>query len=231
MNTSEKSKIFNRSNIIAIFTIVVVAAALSFIYNLLQPNPMPLVYTPPTVDTVSSDELFNKLDGNGQSKADTIHIANEPINKLQDTTKIQKPDTSKQNTPKESETITAQANTQLNLASDATNPKVIKSVNYQQMKKIVGNSDFVIIDARRPEDYAKAHIPGAINIFALAEPNEKFDKIFSIPPGKKYIIYCDGGNCDLSHQLAEEFVHSFNFKNVYIYEGGWEEWSKQTKEH
>lgn len=218
MNLSRISKILNKKIFNTILVIVVVSGFLGFLYNILQPNPLPLIFTPKHIEQVDDSLLFNqieKTEGIEQNKeidVSTTQIPKDTIKKVDST--IAKNELPKQTIDDSPPNISEEGS------------KELKSVNYEQMKKIVANPGFIIIDARRPEEYKKAHIPGAINIFALSDPNEKFELIMSIPLGKKYVVYCDGGNCDLSHQLAEEMLHSFGFTNVYIYEGGWEEWSK-----
>lgn len=221
MNTSKISIIFNKQTIVNILVITIISASLGFVYNILQPNPLPLIYKPKHVDLINETELFGDdstqvipqiIENNKQTSSD---IVKDTIRKIEEG--ITKNEITKNELNEKQEQITI------------SNSKELKSVNYDQIKRIVGNKDFVVIDARREEDYKKAHIPGAINLFALAEPNEKFEIIMSLPVGKKYVIYCDGGNCDLSHQLANEFLTSFGFTNVYIYEGGWEEWIKNNQ--
>lgn len=221
MNTSKISIIFNKQTIVNILVITIISASLGFVYNILQPNPLPLIYKPKHVDLINDTELFGNdstkvipriIENNKQASSD---IVKDTIRKIEEG--ITKNEITKNELNEKQEQITI------------SNSKELKSVNHDQIKRIVGNKDFVIIDARREEDYKKAHIPGAINLFALAEPNEKFEIIMSLPVGKKYVIYCDGGNCDLSHQLANEFLTSFGFTNVYIYEGGWEEWIKNNQ--
>lgn len=221
MNILKLSKIFNKQILYSIVVIIVISGLLGFIYNILQPTPLPLVYTPKHIDTVDNSFLF----GNENPESQTRY-SNAQVQIPQD---IQK------DTIVKNEQIVAKNDVQNpeipenQVKTPETHSKELKSVNYEQMKKIVGNPDFIIIDARREDDYKKAHIPGSINLFALSEPNEKFEIIMTIPMGKKYVIYCDGGNCDLSHQLATEFLNSFGFTNVYVYEGGWEEWNKKNQ--
>jgi len=223
MNISKLSKILNKQTFSTILIIVFVSGLLGFIYNILQPNPLPIMFKPKQIEAVDDSLLFNNHNiplQTTQSNENTDTKIQKPI----DTTSKNDKSLIKNEQPKEE----TKENLPLAQLTQETAIKKPKSVNFEQMKKIVGNSDFIIIDARRPEDFLKDHIPGSINIFALSEPNEKFELIMKIPVGKKYVIYCDGGNCDLSHQLAEEFLHSFGFTNVYIYEGGWEEWSKKS---
>ncbi len=99
-----------------------------------------------------------------------------------------------------------------------------KTVSYEQVKARVSDPNVLIIDARSPEDYQKSHIGSAINIFPYADEDVYMEKIFTeIPEGKLYIIYCNGGSCDLSHKLAEDMSLA-GYENIFIFVGGWEEW-------
>ena len=82
--------------------------------------------------------------------------------------------------------------------------------------------DAVIIDSRLPEFYRDGHIPGAINI-----PFEDLDPylrtLFALPKDTMVIVYCDGGDCELSYDLAVYMIQR-GFVNIFEYQGGWEEW-------
>ena len=45
-----------------------------------------------------------------------------------------------------------------------------------------------------------------------------------LPKDIFYIVYCGSSQCDKSERLAEYMEQGFNFQNVSIYKGGWEEW-------
>lgn len=99
------------------------------------------------------------------------------------------------------------------------------TIIYDQMKARLNNPDFIIIDARSPEDYAKGKIGNAINIFPYGDEQEYMQSIYTLERGKKYLIYCSGGDCDLSHHLAED-METAGFENMFIYTGGWQDWVK-----
>ncbi len=112
---------------------------------------------------------------------------------------------------------------------ESTEKDLKKSVTFEQMQLIVKSDEFQIIDARRPDQYEKGFIGNAINLHPEYEDEGKYvESIFQLPMDKGLIIYCDGGTCDLSHKLAKELIH-FGFKRLFIYHGGWEEWSVKTK--
>jgi rhodanese-related sulfurtransferase len=103
-----------------------------------------------------------------------------------------------------------------------------KTVTYEQLKARLSDPDVQIIDARSPDDYEKSHIGNAINIFPYEDEDVYMEKIFTeIPEGKLYIIYCNGGTCDLSHTLAKDMAGAGGFENIFIFVGGWEEWEEK----
>lgn len=65
--------------------------------------------------------------------------------------------------------------------------------------------DTCIIDVRDPKDYAKGHVPTAINI-----PYEELEKKRNtLSKDKKYILYCDHGNLSLlaARDMLKEGYH------------------------
>ena len=91
------------------------------------------------------------------------------------------------------------------------------------MKRKKNNVHFV--DAREPKLYEEGHIPGAVNIpfehVAEQEP-------LAVPKEDLVVIYCDGGDCHLSHDLAAYMLEG-GWKRLAVYEGGWAEWSTETE--
>lgn len=101
-----------------------------------------------------------------------------------------------------------------------------KTVTYEQMLKIINSDDFIIIDARSADYFNINKIGNAINIFPYDDETVVMNKIFDLPQDKKIVVYCDGGNCDSSHKIAEILLN-FGYDNTYIYSGGWDEWTKK----
>ncbi len=102
----------------------------------------------------------------------------------------------------------------------------ILEVSYDQMLKIVDNPEFFLIDARLEEMYQEAHIGDAINIYPYWEEDRYMMALQEVPYDKTLVLYCDGGSCDLSHTVAET-LKELGFENIFLYIGGWEEWSKK----
>lgn len=61
----------------------------------------------------------------------------------------------------------------------------------------------VFLDAREPEAYAAAHIPGAVNV----EPGASAQLLKGLPPGT-LVVYCDGPECGASARLAARLLTS-----------------------
>jgi len=76
---------------------------------------------------------------------------------------------------------------------------------------------FFVIDARDKEQFAKEHIPGAVNIEwrrALAERNR-------IPNDKPVLLYCNTGTLSAQAGFA---LRVAGYENVRILQGGFAEW-------
>jgi rhodanese-related sulfurtransferase len=81
----------------------------------------------------------------------------------------------------------------------------------------------IFLDARNPNSFESGHIKGAINM-----PFQKIDDYFyefaQTTLSDTFIItYCDGINCNLSHELAL-FLTDMGFTNVKVLVNGWAAW-------
>jgi rhodanese-related sulfurtransferase len=208
--------------------ILFASIAIAIAYNFSKPKPLPWIWEPKEIKVLSDEDVF------GNMEQSNVQMDND----LTDAT-ILEPETYK---PIEDDKIADEkiAENKIDLAESKkvvvekekkkepdlelpTNTEL--TVTYEQMKRIVNNPDFIIIDARNPEMFAKSKIGKAINIFPYDEEAVYMPKIFDLPTNKRIVIYCDGGNCDSSHKLAEA-IKSFGYKNVFIYTGGWDDWIK-----
>ncbi len=194
--------------------IILGSVLLAFGFNAFRAKPMPLIYKKEKPIEFTEAELFGDIP---QSVDATLIKNNETT--LVDTSKQVNQQIIAQNaeTPK-IESIPK-------VADNNADASLLKTVTYKQMLQIISNDNFFIIDARSAENYNKAHIGNAVNIFPYDEESVVVQKIFELPQNKKIVIYCDGGQCDSSHELAKMIIN-FGFKNVYLYAGGWEEWSE-----
>ena len=87
------------------------------------------------------------------------------------------------------------------------------------MKK---EKDYIILDVRRPDEFAEKHIPGAINISNEIIGTEEIKEL----PNKKQLIlvYCRSGN--RSKQASEKLV-KLGYTNIVEF-GGIIDWPGET---
>jgi rhodanese-related sulfurtransferase len=83
------------------------------------------------------------------------------------------------------------------------------------------NADFLLVDARPREQFAMAHIPGALSM----PLNEIPMYAGSLDKNRMIVTYCGNYHCPISTKAAEAFS-SLGFTNVYDYKGGIKEWQE-----
>ena len=93
------------------------------------------------------------------------------------------------------------------------------------MKRNKSNIHFV--DSREAELYNAGHIPGALNI-SFDHIDKDGEKFLALPKEDLIVIYCDGGDCHLSHDLSE-WALANGYGRLAVFTGGWAEWSKETE--
>jgi rhodanese-related sulfurtransferase len=77
--------------------------------------------------------------------------------------------------------------------------------------------NMVVIDARDPAQFAKGHIPGAINM----DWRQVLAKRNTIPKNKPVLIYCNTGSLSAQAGFA---LRVAGWENVRILQGGMSEW-------
>lgn len=83
------------------------------------------------------------------------------------------------------------------------------------------------VDARPDTQFARGHIEGAMQL-----NEDRFDELLrqflsAWSPERKVVVYCSQLSCNASHEVAERLRKEANLKNIYVLQGGWEEWQKQ----
>lgn len=79
----------------------------------------------------------------------------------------------------------------------------------------------IFLDSREAEDYEAGHISGAVSVPLSAYRDGEVP--LYVPKGSLVVIYCAGGDCELSQDLARLLVKD-GYRKVRVYEGGYEEW-------
>lgn len=85
------------------------------------------------------------------------------------------------------------------------------------------------LDARRTAAFEAGHIRGARSLSVwedgLDAKVQAFDATMK-DPNDPVVLYCSGGNCRDSHDLAQQ-LWRLGYRNLRIYSGGWPEWQEQ----
>jgi len=84
-------------------------------------------------------------------------------------------------------------------------------------------------DARPDEEFARDHVPGAI-LLNEDRWNELLPQFLATwSPEKKVVVYCSSQSCNASREVARKLRTEAQLKDVFVLQGGWEEWLKREK--
>src|SRR6266567_5191163 len=105
-------------------------------------------------------------------------------------------------------------------------------VGVDWLSKNLKNKDIVLIDASPSQLYAMKHIPGAINndifVYGLQEkPSAEMEKRYQawgVSPGKKIVLYDQGGTFFAARVLFSLDYFGYPTKDLYILDGGLSKW-------
>ena len=104
-------------------------------------------------------------------------------------------------------------------------PGVVREITYAQFKQLLASSPYYLIDARGADKYALGHIGKATNFYGGEILSRIPELLASAPRDRVILIYCDGGECELSHHVAD-VLKQFQYGPIFIFTGGWAEWEK-----
>ena len=85
------------------------------------------------------------------------------------------------------------------------------------------------VDARPDNEFERDHIPGAIllNEDSWNELLPQFLGQWS--PEKRVVVYCSAQSCNASREVAKRLRDEAQLRNVFVLDGGWEEWLKNKR--
>ena len=87
----------------------------------------------------------------------------------------------------------------------------------------------IFFDARRSAAYREGHIRGARSVSVWeSDADERVKKFLDEghDPNAPIVVYCSGGDCEDSHELAQK-LWGVTFDNVYVYKDGFPDWQKR----
>ena len=100
----------------------------------------------------------------------------------------------------------------------------IKTLSPDEVKAILDEDkkgEFLLLDVRQPMEYEEGHLPGSV-LMPLDELESRRDELYrELYSGRKTIMYCRSGKRSMAAAIA---LCDLGFKNLYILEGGLNNW-------
>lgn len=108
--------------------------------------------------------------------------------------------------------------------ASSTSKYNIPTITAKELKdKLDSQEKFILLDVRKPVEYAEGHVNGAANIpLANLESSKKY-----FPTDIDIVTMCDGSNCQRSQAAAEQLT-DWGFKRVKVFKGGTKEWKQEA---
>jgi rhodanese-related sulfurtransferase len=103
-------------------------------------------------------------------------------------------------------------------------PPSVKNVGVEEFDKLRADKKNVVIDVRTPAEFAKGHIPGAINLDFNAPDFQK--KVAELDKSKTYLMHCAHG---VRGAKACTVMDKMAFTNLVHLEPGLSAWEKAGK--
>ena len=115
------------------------------------------------------------------------------------------------------------------VAADGTEGNL---VTVKWLQKNLNNADVLILDASPAQMYTVQHISGAVNVdlftygiqeISISEMEQRFQS-WGINPGKKIVIYDQGGSMMATRLFFDLYYHGFPANDLLILDGGLFKW-------
>lgn len=181
------------------------------------------------LSTADDSELFGNPENQNQSTSMSVNVSD--TQHTQPKEKLQRDTSSSRNLSSTltHEQVTSSIPSTKEDKSVSEQVKKAVSVSYKQVLRLNSDESVLFFDARNEHEFAEGTIPRAKNIFPL-DFEKHIPYILGLPKDMRIVVFCGGGQCDLSHDLSDKLIQ-FGFSKVYIYLGGYTEWkAKQTEQ-
>ena len=99
----------------------------------------------------------------------------------------------------------------------------LASVSPKYVKDMIEKGAGVVVDARPPRKFKKAHVPGAVSV-----PTTRFDQMHDALPEDKdteLVFYCGGYHCTLSVKGATK-ARALGYTNAKVFQAGYPAWKE-----
>ena len=102
-------------------------------------------------------------------------------------------------------------------------------VTWEEVGRLVQTHGALLVDARPQWSYDAGHIQGAVCLpfsFPTTDDHRKFAQTY--PTSRTLVLYCGDPACERSRYLAEKLKDEFGYTDVWLYEGGYEDYRQQS---
>jgi len=102
----------------------------------------------------------------------------------------------------------------------------IQRMSLEDCRDLIGSPVAVFVDARERDFYLAGHIPGAVHLYHYDSAKHIEEVRPILEAAFMVVVYCNGGDCEDSINLALDLVTSYGLpnENVHVFEGGMEVW-------
>ena len=109
-------------------------------------------------------------------------------------------------------------------SAPAANRQLARNIGVDEFDKLRTNNTSVILDVRTPSEFARGHIPGAVNIDWNAK--NFTENVAALDKSHTYLVHCASG---IRSAKACQKMEKLNFTNLYNLEGGFKAWEQASK--
>jgi rhodanese-related sulfurtransferase len=101
----------------------------------------------------------------------------------------------------------------------------VPTLSLVQAYEIFQQGQALFIDARKVEEYAELHIPGAVNLSPWDPKEQGARPLAGIPTERQLVVYCGQISCDAALKVAEN-LQALGFSRVTVFLGGFKAWDE-----
>lgn len=96
-------------------------------------------------------------------------------------------------------------------------------ITARQLHEAIQSGALVVFDARSREEFVAGHLPTAFSVPMEAFQTGTPAAIQLFPTDQAIVVYCSGGDCHASHNVAS-MLQMMGYSNVAVFTGGMTEW-------
>ncbi|MCK9589081.1 MAG: rhodanese-like domain-containing protein [Terrimicrobiaceae bacterium] len=104
----------------------------------------------------------------------------------------------------------------------------VRFISVGEAEQLHGQPHVIFIDARKKDEFARGHIPGAVRVGRSSFEADYPDMENRLKAADTLVVYCISRQCEDSSLVATR-LSQLGYESVLIFEGGWAEWWKRHR--